>query len=88
MHTIETHWEDEENNRKVAFSVEFIRQNDTVEIRSLTPKQVTFLCPQSNTPLRSIGVWTEKGRQLLANQFRASEQIAQVEKEIDAHLAV
>jgi hypothetical protein len=88
MHTIETHWEDEENNRQVAFAVEFTRRNDAVEIQSLTPKQVTFLCPQSNAPLRSIGVWTEKGRQLLANQFRASEQIAQVEKEIDATLAV
>lgn len=88
MHTIETHWEDEENNRQVAFAVEFVRRNDAVEIQSLTPKQVTFLCPQSNAPLRSIGVWTEKGRELLANQFRASEQIAQLDKEIDAHLAV
>ena len=88
MHMIETHWEDEENNRHVAFAVEFVRRNDAVEIQSLTPKQVTFLCPQSNAPLRSIGVWTEKGRELLANQFRASEQIAQLEKEIDAHLAV
>ncbi|MDZ4656495.1 MAG: hypothetical protein SH868_02835 [Bythopirellula sp.] len=88
MHTIETHWEDEENNRQVAFAVEFTRRNDAIEIQSLTPKQVTFLCKESNAPLRSIGVWTEKGRQLLANQFRASEQIAQVEKEIDATLAV
>lgn len=89
MHTIETHWEDEENNRRVAFDVRVTRTNNAVEIQSLTPKQVTFLCPQSNAPLRSIGVWTEKGRELLANQFRASEQhIAQLEKEIDATLAV
>jgi hypothetical protein len=88
MHTHETHWEDEENNRKVAFAVQYKRTADAVEIHSLTPKQVTFLCPQSNAPLRSIGVWTEKGRQLLANQFRASEQAAQLEKEIDATLAV
>jgi hypothetical protein len=88
MHTIETQWEDEENNRQVAFAVEFTRRNDAVEIQSLTPRKVTFLCKESNVPLRSIGVWTEKGRQLLANQFRASEQIAQVEKEIDATLAV
>jgi hypothetical protein len=88
MHTIETHWEDEENNRQVAFAVEFTRSNDAVEIQSLTPRKVTFLCPESNAPLRSIGVWTEKGRQLLANQFRASDSIAQLEKEIDANLAV
>jgi hypothetical protein len=88
MQTIETQWEDEENNRQVAFAVEYIRKNDAIEIQSLTPKQVTFLCPQSNAPLRSIGVWTEKGQQLLAKQFRASEQIAELEKEIDATLAV
>lgn len=88
MHTIETHWEDEENNRQVAFQVEYTRRNNAVEIQSLTPKQVTFLCPESNRPLRSIGVWTDKGRELLAEQFRASAQIAQVEKEIDATLAV
>ena len=88
MHTIETHWEDEENNRKVAFAVQVKRTSDAVEIHSLTPKQVTFLCPQSNAPLRSIGVWTETGRELLANQFRASEQMAQLEREVDATLAV
>jgi hypothetical protein len=88
MHTIETHWEDEENNRRVAFDVRVTRTNNAVEIQSLTPKQVTFLCPQSNAPLRSIGVWTDKGRELLADQFRASEHIAQLEKEIDATLAV
>ena len=88
MHTIETHWEDEENNRQVAFAVQYKRTPDAVEIHSLTPKQVTFLCPQSNAPLRSIGVWTEKGRELLANQFRASGQVARVEQEIDATLAV
>lgn len=88
MHTHETHWEDEENNRKVAFAVQYKRTNDAVEIHSLTPKQVTFLCPQSSKPLRSIGVWTEKGRELLADQFRASAHMVQLEKEIDATLAV
>lgn len=88
MQTIETHWEDEENNRKIAFAVQVKRTTDAVEIQSITPKQVTFLCPQSNTPVRSIGVWTDKGRELLVNQFRASEQLAQLEKEIDTTLAV
>jgi hypothetical protein len=88
MHTIETHWEDEENNRKVAFAVQYKRTNDAVEIHSLTPREVTFLCPHSNAPLRSIGVWTEKGRELLADQFRASAQMAELEKEIDTTLAV
>ncbi|TWU21254.1 hypothetical protein [Bythopirellula polymerisocia] len=79
MHTIETNWEDEENNRHVSFAVQFTRKENAVEIQSITPKQVTFLCPQSNAPLRSIGVWTEKGRQLLAQQFQASGHFADVE---------
>lgn len=79
MHTIETNWEDEENNRQVSFAVQFTRKENAVEIQSITPKQVTFLCPQSNAPLRSIGVWTEKGRQLLAEQFQASGTFADVE---------
>lgn len=79
MHTIETNWEDEENNRQVSFAVQFTRKENAVEIQSITPKQVTFLCPQSNAPLRSIGVWTEKGRQLLAEQFQASGRFADVE---------
>ncbi len=88
MHTHEANWEDEENNRQVAFAVKYTRSENAIEIQSLTPKQVTFLCPQSNSPLRSIGVWTEKGRQLLAEQLHSSGRVAEIEKEIDAHLAV
>jgi len=88
MQSIQANWEDDEKNRHVVFSVEYARESNGVEIHSLTPKQVTFLCPESNTPMRSIGVWTEKGRQLLADQIRNSGKLAQVEQEIDASLAV
>jgi len=88
MLMIETKWEDEENNRHVDFAVAYTRKDDAVEICSITPKQVTFLCPHSNAPLRSIGVWTEKGRQLLAGQFQASGRLVDVQREIDANLAV
>ena len=88
MQKIETNWEDEENNRHVSVAVEFTRNDHAVEIKSLTPKQVTFLCPESNSPLRSVGVWTEKGRELLAKQLHAAGYLPQLEEEIEASLAV
>ena len=88
MQKIEANWEDGENNRQVAVAVEFTRKEDTVEIQSLIPKQVTFLCPESNNPLRSVGVWTEKGRELLAKHLHAAGFLPQLEEEIEASLAV
>jgi len=85
---VEANWEDEENNRQVAVAVEFTRKEDAIEIQSLTPKQVTFLCPESNNPLRSIGVWTDKGRELLAKQLHAAGYLPQLEEKIEASLAV
>ena len=88
MQKIEANWEDEENNRHVAVAVEFTRRENTVEIHSLTPKQVTFLCPESNNALRSVGVWTDKGRELLAKQLHAAGYLRQLEEEIETSLAV
>ncbi len=88
MQKIEANWEDEENNRHVSVAVVYTRKDDTVEIQSLTPQQVTFLCPESNNPLRSIGVWTDKGRELLAKQLHAAGYLPQLEEEIEASLAV
>ena len=88
MSTCQANWEDEENNRKVAVAVEYTRNSDSLEIQSLTPKQVTFLCPESNNPLRSVGVWTDKGRELLAKQLHAAGYLPQLEKELETSLAV
>ncbi len=88
MQKMEANWEDEENNRQVAVAVEFTRKENAIEIQSLTPKQVTFLCPESNNPLRSVGVWTEKGRALLTKQLHAAGYLPQLEEEIEASLAV
>lgn len=88
MKTIESHWEDEENNRRVAFSVGYIRDAGAVEIKAVTPKQVTFLCPDSKSELRSIGVWTDKGRELLAHQLRTSGHMTELERQIETGLAV
>jgi hypothetical protein len=88
VQTIDTHWEDEDNNRRVAFSAAFTRQAGAIEIKALTPKQVTFLCPDSGSELRSIGVWTDKGRELLAHQLRTSGHLTQLERQIETGLAV
>lgn len=88
MPRMEANWEDEANNRQVSLAVEFTRGNNSVEIKSLTPKQVTFLCPESSSPLRSVGVWTDKGRELLAKQLHAAGYLPQLEEEIEASLAV
>ena len=88
MHKIEANWEDEENNRKVAFAVEYARKDGSVEIQAVTPKEVTFLCPKSNDPLRTIGVWTDTGRDMLTSQLHKSGHITQLEDQIYASLAV
>ena len=88
MQTIEANWEDEENNRQVAFAVKYARKDGSVEIQAVTPKQVTFLCPKSNDPLRTIGVWTDTGRDLLTSQLPASGPMSELENEIQASLAV
>jgi len=88
MQTVSANWEDEENNRQVAFSVAFTRQENAIEINSLTPKQVTFFCPETKNPVRTIGVWTDKGRELLKGQLYQAGHLTELEKQIDASLAV
>jgi hypothetical protein len=88
MTTIESHWEDAENNRRVAFSAAVAREGQAVAIKAVTPTQVTFLCPESKSPLRTVGVWTEKGRELLAHQLRTSGHLTELERKIETGLAV
>jgi hypothetical protein len=59
-----------------------------VEISDVTPTRVTFLCPSSKNPLRSIGVWTEGGRRLLAKQIEAAGRLATLPQEIAAEKLV
>jgi len=88
MQKHETKWEDAANNRHVAIEVQYTHDNDAIAIQSLTAKQVTFLCPESNNPLHSVGVWTDKGRELLAKQLHAAGYLPQLEQEIETSLAV
>jgi hypothetical protein len=71
-------WEDETSNRQVQFSIGFTNENGTVAIESVTPHKVSFVCPTSNTLLRSVGVHTRSGREFLAAQFRSSQAFAKL----------
>jgi hypothetical protein len=87
-HTIESHWHDAENNRRVAFSVAYARFGNSIAIKAVTPTHVTFTCPQSNADVRTVGVWTQKGRDLLAHQLRTSGHLTELERQIEVGLAV
>ncbi|MEM9354208.1 MAG: hypothetical protein AAGA92_14460 [Planctomycetota bacterium] len=88
MNSVQAHWEDEENNRRIEFAVQATRGQDGVEIQSLTPQRVTFVCPHTNDDLRSVGVWTEKGRELLVDQLHNSGSFSDLEQQIESGLAV
>ena len=68
MKSFQATWEDEENNRRVELVVN--HRSDSTPV--VTPTRVTFLCPTTKAPLRSIGVWTEAGRRVLARQIEAN----------------
>lgn len=78
-------WEDEVCNRQVQFSIGFTNENGTVEINTVTPQKVSFICPTSNTVLRSVGVNTDSGRMLLARKFRASTAFGRLTSAIGNH---
>lgn len=82
MKSYQACWEDEENNRKIAVRVDYTVGQDSVRISAVTPEEVTFLCPQTKACLRTIQVWTETGRSLLARQFRASTQFVEIQQEL------
>lgn len=71
-------WEDEENNRLVELSIEYLIESGEVSIKNVTPQKVSFT-DQNN---RTIGVHTEKGRNLIADQFLKSGKVNQVQQQI------
>jgi hypothetical protein len=88
MKTVQSHWEDADNNRRVSYSVGVCKTTGAVKHETLAPQQVTFLCPDSKQPLRTIGVWTDKGRELLAHQLRTSGHLTELERQIETAVAV
>ena len=87
-HTIESHWHDAENNRRVVYSVAYAKFESGIAIKAVTPTHVTFTCPESKSDLRTVGVWTHKGRELLAHQLRTSGHLTELERQIETGLAV
>jgi hypothetical protein len=84
MKSFQANWEDEENNRRVELVVNHQLDAKRVEISDVTPTRVTFLCPTTKNSLRSIGVWTEGGRRVLARQIEAAGRLATLPQEIAA----
>ena len=74
MGNFAANWEDEENNRRVELSINYSIDNGEVSINDVTPKKIVFV-DQSH---RTIGIHTEKGRALLADQFLKSGKVGQI----------
>ncbi len=84
MNSCQANWEDEESNRRVELVVNYRLDATRVEINHVTPTRVTFLCPTSGNPMRSIGVWTNGGRRILAQQVKTSGRLRSLKQEIAA----
>ena len=82
MKSFQATWEDEENNRHVELVVNYRLDAAQVAIQDVTPTRVTFLCPESGSPLRSVRVHTDGGQRLLARQVAAAGRLATLPQEI------
>ncbi len=82
MNSCQAQWEDAENNRRVDLVVNYQFDATRVQINHVTPTRVTFLCPTSGKPTRSIGVWTNGGRRVLARQMKSAGRLRSLKEEI------
>jgi hypothetical protein len=82
MKSFQATWEDEEASREVEMVVNYQLDKTRVEINGVTPTRVTFLCPESKQPLRSVGVWTNGGRRMLAQQAIDAGQLKTMAHEV------
>ena len=81
MQTIQANWEDEENNRVVALSVQYSIDADEVKLREVTPTAVTFV-----QDARTIRVHTATGARLLRKQWRAKGGVEHLEHQLTQSL--
>lgn len=81
MHQFLATWEDEENNRQIQFTVDYIVENREMVVTGFSPRKVSFVCPETNTCLRSIGIHTDSGREALAERIRTSAQVTELVSE-------
>ena len=84
MKTCEANWEDTENNRRVDLTVTYVAVGDALELKQITPTRVTFLCPESQLPLRSIGVHRDMARAILVRQLHERAYVEQHEGQLRA----
>src|SRR5262245_56102022 len=82
MKSFQATWEDAEASRRVELVVNYKLDATHVEASDVLRTGVTFLCPESRKPLRSVGVWTDGGRQLLARQIAAAGRLKTLPQEI------
>ena len=82
MKSYQANWEDAEASRHVELVVNYKLDQARVELGDVTPTRVTFLCSQTGKVKRSIGVWTEGGRRLLARQAAAAGRLKTLAQEI------
>lgn len=82
MKTFQATWEDEETSRQVELVVNYQLDKSRVEINGVTPTRVTFLCPTSKKPLRTVGVHTNGGRRMLVRQAIEAGQLKPLASEI------
>jgi hypothetical protein len=82
MKSYQATWEDAEASRQVELVVKYQLDQTRVELGDVTPTRVTFLCSKSGKVKRSIGVWTESGRRLLARQAAAAGRLMTLAQEI------
>ena len=80
MKSYQATWEDAEASRQVELVVNYRLDAKRVDINDVTPTRVTFLCEKTQKPLRSVRVWTEGGRKLLARQAAAAGRLATLAK--------
>lgn len=82
MNFCQVSWEDEEKNREVLFRVEYTTKNSTVHVSAITPERVTFKCPETRQPVRSIRLWTDKARKMLVRQYEESGKLAEMRERL------
>ncbi len=75
-------WEDEVANRQIQFSVDYSIEHATLTIDQVIPTKVFILDRDADSAIKSIGVHTQKGRQLLVDQFTNSGRLEELTLEI------
>jgi len=76
MPSAATVWEDDDNNRKVSFAVEYTVDSEGIQLVEVTPSRIDF----AN---HSIQVWTDKGRAMLRAQAEKAGQLAHFVTQIE-----